>query len=84
MNSMCVVELHVTVKYINILLHNNTFMANLCHRQQCKIYVRVFERNYILANLHSFHTLRINAVLKQNNIYFLMAFFKGTIWRNIS
>jgi hypothetical protein len=51
MHSVCVVELHVIVNYIKILsLHNNAFMLNLCRRQQCKLYVAVFEINYIPTN----------------------------------
>ena len=64
---VCVVELHVTVNYINIL-HNNAFMANLCcwqkwniHRSSCKV---------------------PDVALKQNNVSLFMAFFRCTIWLN--
>jgi hypothetical protein len=39
-------------------------MLNLCLSEQCKLYTPVFERNYIPTNLHSFHTLHINAAHK--------------------
>lgn len=43
-----IVELHVTLNYIKILnVQKNNFLANLRHRQQCKLYV--FEKkNYML------------------------------------
>ena len=39
-------ELHVTVNNTKILSGAQKFFyGNLCHRQQCKLYVPVFERN---------------------------------------
>jgi len=34
MHSVYVVELHVTINYTKIVLHNNVFMTNLYRRQQ--------------------------------------------------
>jgi hypothetical protein len=78
--SVSVIELHVTVTA------QQRFMVNLCHRQQFKLYVPVFEINYtyIPNNCHSFHTVHIKAALIQNNVYLLMAFFRRTIWLNRS
>ena len=51
---MCVVETHVTVNYIQILsVADNAFVINLFHRQQCKLYLPVFERHYLPTALHS-------------------------------
>ena len=55
MNIVCDAELHVTVIQKYLVLHNKTIMVNLCHRQQCKLYVPIFELNYIPTNLHSSH-----------------------------
>ena len=63
-NALCVVKLHVTVSYTQIL-NNNAFKVNLYHRQQLKLYIPVFERNYIPTNLHCLYTLHANAALKQ-------------------
>jgi len=43
MRSVCVVEPHVTGSYVTVLsvAHSIGFMANLCRRQQCKLYVPV-------------------------------------------
>ena len=48
-----VVESHVTVKYT--VLPSNTFMVNLCHLQQYKLYIPLFAKNSIPTNLYSFH-----------------------------
>ena len=48
-----VVELHVTVHCIKILLHDNAFIVNLCYRQQCKLYLKVYEGIYNPTNLQS-------------------------------
>jgi hypothetical protein len=39
-----------------------------------------FEKNYISTNLHCFHTLHVNAALKQRNVHLLKAFFRRTVW----
>jgi hypothetical protein len=60
------VELHAAVHYIKILrIAQKCFTTNLRHRQKCKLYILVIERNYILNNLHCFHTLLTNAEIKQ-------------------
>jgi hypothetical protein len=48
-------------------------MLNLCHRQQCKLYVHIFDTHYIPNNIRSCHALDVNAALKQNNLCLLMA-----------
>ena len=62
------------------MLHNNAFMVNFCQRQQCKLHVPIFDRNYIPANWHSFYALHINSALKQNDVRLLMAFIRHAIW----
>jgi hypothetical protein len=49
------------------------FMVNLCHWQQIKFYVPVFEINYIPTNLHYFHVLHINTALKQKKVYIYLS-----------
>jgi len=58
-------------------------MVNLFHQQQSKLYIPVVKINYIPTNLHS-HTLHINSALQQKNVQLLMAFFRHTIWPNVS
>jgi len=52
MNSVCAVELNVTINYTEVLLHNNAFMANVCRRQHRN--VRRTSRKVPNAALHSF------------------------------
>jgi hypothetical protein len=74
-----VVDLRVTVNYIRIFsVAQQCFMTNLYHRQQCELYVPLFERHFIPTNFHSFHTLQINAALKEKNVRLIMA-FRSTI-----
>ena len=75
--------------YKYFVLRNNAVMVTLSRRQQCRLYVPVFERNYIArcniaANLHSVHTLHINGAFKQKNVRLLVAFFRPTFWLNRS
>ena len=69
-----------TIGYI--VLQNNVFIVDLCHRQQCILYVPVFESNYIPTNSHAFHTLHMNAALKQENVRLFMDFYRRTVWLN--
>ena len=46
-------------------------MLNLCHGQQCKLYIQIVVTNYIPNNIPSCHALDTNAALKQNNLCFL-------------
>ena len=53
MYSVCVcvyvIESHVTVNYTKILgVAQQCFMVYLCHQQQCKLNVPVFESSYSL------------------------------------
>jgi hypothetical protein len=64
-------------------------MLNICHRQQCKLYVQIFETHYIPNNTPSCHALDVNAALEQNNLYlninqldalnFIMSLFHNVI-----
>ena len=69
------------------MLHNNVLMVNLCHRQQRKVHVPVFERNYVTSISHSFHTLHKDAPLKEkkkkkNCSKCSLVSFTYTIWLN--
>ena len=74
LNSVCVivvVELRCTStiqKYS--VLRNNAFMVNLCHRQQCKLNLLVFETNYVSTSLCSFQGLRTVQMLHWNKVTF--------------
>jgi len=62
MHDVCVVQLHVTVGYVQMFIVAQQCLCGKFVTQRCKFYVPVFERNYILTNFHSFAP--INAVLK--------------------
>jgi len=89
MNCILLSSMALSAAYKYLVLRNNAVMVNLCHRQQCRLYVPVFERNYIprcnsAANLHSIHTLHINDAFKQKNVRLPVAFFRPTVWLNRS
>jgi len=57
MYSVCIViELHVTVNYIKKTERRTAMLLwkIYFHRQQCKLYVQVFETNYIPNNCNFF------------------------------
>jgi hypothetical protein len=75
MHSVCavVVELHVTVKYIQISsVAHNVGMANLSRQQQYNV-----RRSLRVCSVP-------DAALKQKNIRQIMAFSTHTIWLNRS
>jgi hypothetical protein len=79
MHSVCTVaELHVTVTYIKILS-----VAQYCFygkiMSPTTIRTSFLKINYIHSNLHSFHTLHINAALKQTHVRSRTSFCRRTI-----
>jgi hypothetical protein len=79
------VEPLVTVNYIKTLsVAQQCFYCKFMSPAECKLHVPVFERSHMPTNLHSFHTLHINAASKQMTAPFFMPIFRRTVWLNSS
>ena len=66
------------VKILSVIQH--CYYSKLISPAIFKLYVPVFERNYIQPSLHWFYTLHINAALKQKAVCMFMAFFRRIVW----
>jgi hypothetical protein len=82
---------HVTLQQQQQQQHTHThthtqcivFILKNCYENgpQCYMYTAyLVETNYIAPNLHSYHTLQVNAALKHKKVRLLMAFFRRKIW----